>query len=82
MSLLWLAGDSGPPGSGEHEGMYGGECYHTNVDHGLLGGHPAPLALGSMPPAGVKLSSSSFFSKLLGSETELETLDEGLVKGC
>lgn len=23
-----------------------------------------------------------FFSKLLGSETELETLDEGLVKGC
>lgn len=34
-----------------------------------------------MPPAGVKLS-SFFFSKLLGSETELETLDEGLVKGC
>lgn len=77
MSLLWLAGDSGPPGSGEHEGMYGGECYHTNVDHGLLGGAP-------MPPAGVKLSSSFFFffPKLLGSETELETLDEGLVKGC
>lgn len=37
-----------------------------------------------MPPAGVKLSSSFFFffPKLLGSETELETLDEGLVKGC
>lgn len=62
--------------------MYGGECYHTNVDHELLGGHPVPLALGSMPPAGIKLSSSFFFSKLLGSETELETLDEGLVKGC
>lgn len=27
-----------PAGSGEHEGMYGRECYHTNVDHGLLGG--------------------------------------------
>jgi hypothetical protein len=29
VSLLWLAGDSGPPGSGEHEGMYGG--YHSHV---------------------------------------------------
>lgn len=71
MSLLWLAGDGGPPGSGEHEGMYGG--YRTNMDHGLLEGCPVPLALGSMLPAGIKLSSSSFFSKLLGSETGLET---------
>lgn len=76
MSLLWLAGDSGPPGSGEHEGMYGGECYHTNVDHGLLGGHPCPLLELNC------LLLFFFFPKLLGSETELETLDEGLVKGC
>lgn len=71
VSLLWLDGDSGPPGSGEHEGMYGGGCNHTNIDLGLLEGHPLPLALGSMPPAGVKLSS---FFKLFGSETRLETL--------
>lgn len=58
MSLLWLAGDSGPPGSGEHErNVWGG--HHTNIDLGLLEGHPVPLVLGSMPPAGVKLSSLS-----------------------
>lgn len=43
--------------------MYGGGN-HTNIDLGLLEGHPLPLALGSMPPAGVKLSS---FFKLFGS---------------
>lgn len=38
------------------------ECmggHHTNIDLGLLEGHPVPLVLGSMPPAGVKLSSLS-----------------------
>lgn len=55
VSLLWLAGDGGPPGSGEHEGMCGG--YRTNMDRGLLEGRPAPLALGSVLPAGIKLSS-------------------------
>lgn len=49
----------------------GGGCNHTNIDLGLLEGHPLPLALGSMPPAGVKLFS---FFKLFGSETRLETL--------
>lgn len=70
MSLLWLAGDSGPPGSGEHEGMYGGG-HHTNIDLGLLEGHPVPLVLGSVPTAGVKLSS---LFRLFGSGTRLEAL--------
>lgn len=39
------------------ECMGGG--HHTNIDLGLLEGHPVPLVLGSMPPAGVKLSSLS-----------------------
>lgn len=30
VTLLWLAGDSGPPGSGVREGMYRG--YHTSTD--------------------------------------------------
>lgn len=34
--LLWLAGDNGPPGSGVHEGMYGG--YHTSIDLRLPSG--------------------------------------------
>lgn len=82
MSLLWLAGDSGPPGSGEHEGMYGGECYHTNVDHGLLGGTQRLWLWVRCPLLELNCLLLFFFSKLLGSETELETLDEGLVKGC
>lgn len=36
VSLLWLAGDGGPPGSGVHEGMYGD--YHTSIDLRLLEG--------------------------------------------
>lgn len=50
------------------------ECmggYHTNIDLGLLEGHPVPLVLGSMPPAGVKLSS---LFRLFGSGTGLEAL--------
>lgn len=50
--------------------MYGGKC-HTNIDLGLLEGHPVPLVLGSKPPSGVKLSS---FFKLFGSETGLGTM--------
>lgn len=73
MSLLWLAGDSGPPGSGEHEGIYGG--YHTSIDLRFQGSPPVPLALGSMPPAGEKLS--SFFELLyLGGGWDLIPWDE------
>lgn len=56
VSLLWLAGDSGPPGSGEHEGMYGD--YHGSIDLRLPEeGCPVSLAPGSTHPPGEKLSS-------------------------
>ena len=44
VSLLWLAGDSGPPGSGAHEGMYGD--HHTGTDLRLLEGVSSASRLG------------------------------------
>ena len=67
VSLLWLAGDSGPPGSGVHEGMYGD--YHTSTDLRLL---EEPPELDTMPPVGEKLS--SLFASNLGVRRGLDTL--------
>lgn len=55
MSLLWLAGDNGPPGSGVHEGMYGG--YHTSIDLRLLEGALSASGTGFNAPCWGKLSS-------------------------
>lgn len=49
MSLLWLAGDNGPPGSGAHEGMYGG--YHTSIDLSLLEGALSAFGTGFNAPS-------------------------------
>lgn len=50
VSLLWLAVDSGPPGSGAHEGMYGG--YHTSIGLRLPKEAPVPPSCGFSAPAG------------------------------
>lgn len=64
VSSLWLAGDSGPPGSGAHEGMYGG--YHTSTDLRLLGGAPRACCTGYSAPCRGKAVFS--FCKQLGCE--------------
>lgn len=66
MTLLWLAGGSGPPGSGVHEGMYGG--YHTSTDRRLPEG--APSASGTGLNASCWGKASFPFFKQCGSEVE------------
>lgn len=66
MSLLWLAGDSGPPGSGVHEGKYGD--YHTSTDLRLLEGAPQCFLYWVQYPLLEK--SCLLLVKQLGSEVE------------
>lgn len=54
VSLLWLAVDSGPPGSGAREGMYGG--YHTSIGLRLPKEALVPPTVGSGPPPGKAVS--------------------------
>lgn len=72
VSLLWLAVDSGPPGSGAHEGMYGGS--HTSIGLRLLKEALVLPTVGSVPPLGKAVFP---FPSVLGARWGPDTLGFG-----